>query len=239
MENFILFILFLIVVIVIHYYVCKAKGRNFLTGETFQEEYKRLAEEKEKEKERLAIEKKNHEYDLRNTIPDIRFFKPNLIDQMNYDDRICIDTVNEKFGVIRVRDGTQYIDIIDFKNILECEICTNNVSISNNVAVTDTKTNTGNQIKRAAVGYALLGPLGGLAGGLSASSSSSSHGTTTTQQKISKLSIKLFTTDINNPSREIIFFDGLPEDPNKLPRVIKLVDDWYSRFLTVTINNRR
>lgn len=76
----------------------------------------------------------------------------------------------------------------------------------------------------AAVGGALLGPAGLLVGGLS--------GSQRQENKVQKLSIKLYTNDLISPVQELFFWDSGSQgiDPTQIKPIIQELDQWYRRL---------
>ena len=74
------------------------------------------------------------------------------------------------------------------------EVCKNGTSLI--------KTNRGSQVAGAAIGAILLGPMGLLVGAVTGSKRKS--------EKINRLSLKIYVSDVLNPVREIVFYEGNP-----------------------------
>lgn len=96
------------------------------------------------------------------------------------------------------------------------------------------KSNRGSQIMGAAVGGLLLGPVGMVIGGLS--------GSKRTEERIKRLSLKLYTNDLHAPVSEIVFFDypfGEKPDSQFVKLSAAQLDEWYGRFRTILQANER
>lgn len=129
---------------------------------------------------------------------------------------IAIDPQRNKFAI---SNGTHDTRIFDFSDLVAVEVLRNGSSVS--------KTNRGSQVAGAAVGAVLLGPVGLLLGGLTGSKRS--------VEKIDRLSLKIFTNDVINPTHEIVFFNAPGSKPNS-PAVkhgSQELDAWCGRFQTI------
>ena len=96
-------------------------------------------------------------------------------------------------------------EIIHFKDILEFTLNDDTKTImTNSTYISETKTNTGSLLGRAAVGGILLGGVGAIAGASSAKQTTTTTpmGVTTTTQ-LHKYTIYLNINDLANPIREI------------------------------------
>lgn len=90
------------------------------------------------------------------------------------------------------------------------------------------KTNRGSQVAGAAVGGLLLGPVGLLLGGVT--------GSKRVEQKITRLSLKIFTDDLVSPVTEILFFDapsGSQPGSFAVSVAARQLDEWHGRFQTI------
>jgi hypothetical protein len=121
-----------------------------------------------------------------------------------YKARDTLDTVlginfDERWVVLGTYSSPQQYS---FSQIASVEIDENEETIS--------KVNRGSQVVGAAVGGLVMGPLGGLIGGLSASSRS--------RPRLRSISLKITVDDAMNPVYRIIFFQSPggvdPEDPS-------------------------
>ena len=96
------------------------------------------------------------------------------------------------------------------------------------------KTNRGSQMLGAAVGGALLGPVGLLLGGLT--------GSKRQEERVKRLSLKLFTSDLHTPVTEVIFFDSVSgdrPDSEAVKQAAAQLDEWHGRFRTILQGNER
>jgi hypothetical protein len=91
---------------------------------------------------------------------------------------------------IAIAHGGKIISLIGFRQIVSAESI-DGASVAS--------VNRGSQLAGAAIGGALLGPAGLLLGGLSGSS--------TSKQKMKRLALKIYTTDIQKPVVEAVFLD--------------------------------
>lgn len=121
-----------------------------------------------------------------------------------------------------VKTGSMSLDpvVYPFDDLIAVEVIKDDISI--------TKTNRGSQAAGAAIGGVLLGPAGLLLGGLS--------GSKRNENKITKLSLKLYTNNLAFPVQEILFWDSGNNgvDPNALNPVINEMDQWYGRLRAIT-----
>jgi len=140
------------------------------------------------------------------------------------DNAIAIDRGRKKIAVVlnavKTRSMSLTPIVYPFDELIAIEVVRDDMSV--------TKTNRGSQAAGAAVGGVLLGPAGLLLGGLS--------GSKRNENKITKLSLKLYTTDLAFPVQEIYFWDGGSNgvDPSVLQPVIAEMDQWYGRLRVIT-----
>lgn len=90
------------------------------------------------------------------------------------------------------------------------------------------QTDRGSQVAGAAVGAALLGGIGLIVGGLT--------GMSRTTRKISKLSLKIYTTDVRAPVADVVFFaraKAVGPDDLELKARAAQAEEWYARFQAI------
>lgn len=130
---------------------------------------------------------------------------------------VSMDPVSSQFALITPLGVAR---VYKFDQLVAIEVDRNGTSI--------TKTNRGSQAAGAAVGGLLLGPAGLLLGGLS--------GSKRNEDKVTRLSLRVFTNDFTNPSTEIVFgeYPG-GSDPNSfaVKHDIQTLNEWYGRFQTI------
>ncbi|MBT3070949.1 hypothetical protein KKP04_08720 [Rhodomicrobium sp. Az07] len=95
------------------------------------------------------------------------------------------------------------------------------------------KTNRGSQVFGATAGALLLGPVGLVMGGVTGSKRS--------EERIRKLSLKIYVNDLGQPLHEIVFFShpsGV--DPNSflLAPSYRQAEEWFGRFRNVQLHNQ-
>lgn len=96
------------------------------------------------------------------------------------------------------------------------------------------KTNRGSQAMGAAVGGVLLGPVGLLLGGLT--------GSKRKVALVKRLSLKIFTNDLEKPVTEVVFFhspSGAKPDAPVVKSAASQLEGWYGRFRTILQANER
>jgi hypothetical protein len=94
---------------------------------------------------------------------------------------------------------------------------------------TITTTRGSNGLATAALGAALLGPVGLLLGG-------GTRSTGTTIPTITKLAMKIYVNDLAHPCHEVVFYrnaKGASRNSGMVALAVKQMDDWYGRFRTV------
>lgn len=137
------------------------------------------------------------------------------------DNAIAIDVQREKIAVITNPATSITLDpiVYCFSDLVAAEIVRDDASV--------TKTNRGSQVAGAEVGGVLLGPAGLLVGGLSASRR---H-----EDKIRKLSLKLYSNNLMHPVQEVVFWDSgaTGTDPKLLQPVLAELDQWYGRLRAI------
>lgn len=147
-------------------------------------------------------------------IPD--FIPSVVLNGMSGGAGVAIDATRNKFAI---SNGPNHASVFNYSDLVSVEVLRNGSSVH--------QTNRGSQVAGAAVGALLLGPVGLLLGGLTGSKRSS--------EKINKLSLKIFTTDIVNPVHEIVFFNGPPSKPDGVlvTMASNELDAWHGRFQTI------
>jgi hypothetical protein len=136
---------------------------------------------------------------------------------------IAIDIEREKIAVVLdpqkvVQRGTQP-KVFGFDDLVAVEVVRDDASVI--------KTQRGSQLAGAAVGGVLLGGAGLIVGGLS--------GAKRQENKVEKLSLKLYTNDLMVPVQEVFFLDspGVGVDPRHLEYVIQQMDQWHGRLRAI------
>lgn len=148
------------------------------------------------------------------TIPD---FKSAVVFKGAYGGAgVAIDAERDKFAISYGPNNTK---VFGFADLVAVEVLRNGSSVH--------KTNRGSQVAGAAVGAVLLGPVGLLLGGLTGSKRS--------EEKIDRLSLKVFTNDLVNPVHEIVFFNIPKSKPDSLvvKQASQELDAWFGRFQTI------
>lgn len=141
---------------------------------------------------------------------------------------IAIDIERKKVAVLlniqKVGQCGTQLSVYGFDDLLAVEVVRDGASII--------KTQRGSQLLGAAVGGALLGGAGLIVGGLS--------GSKREENKIERLSIKLYTNDLTMPVQELLFIDlpGVGTDPKHCDHVIQEVDQWYGRLRAIIETNK-
>ncbi|MDD3181707.1 MAG: hypothetical protein PHD48_02740 [Alphaproteobacteria bacterium] len=130
---------------------------------------------------------------------------------------IAIDPKREKFATTK---NGEVAKVYPFSSVLSVEIVKNGESLQ--------KTNRGSQAAGAVVGAVLLGPIGLLLGGVTGSKRS--------VEKVKKLSLSIFTKNLENPLIEICFLDsknGHSPDSSIVKGAVEDLNNWYGRFQAV------
>lgn len=130
---------------------------------------------------------------------------------------ILLDPESSQFAITKAYSSVR---LYQFDQLVGVEIERNGSALE--------LTSRGSQMMGAAVGGALLGPVGMIVGGLS--------GSKRQVQKIERLSLKLYTTDLHEPVTNIIFFahpGGRKADHEEVKEAIANLEQWYGRFLTI------
>ncbi|WP_370091002.1 hypothetical protein [Bradyrhizobium yuanmingense] len=126
---------------------------------------------------------------------------------------VALDAVARKIAFV---DRAGNPSIYMFKEIIAVEACKNGTSFS--------KTNRGSQIVTAAIGHLLFGTKGFVVGGTTGSS--------TTSERVTALSIKIYLTDLAQPVREIGFYKGpaIEMRSRRFQQSVAILDEWYGRL---------
>jgi hypothetical protein len=130
---------------------------------------------------------------------------------------IALDPESNQFAIAKRGKPPE---VYAFNQLIAVEALKNGGSIQ--------KTNRGSQVAGAAVGGLLLGPVGLLLGGVT--------GSKWVEQKITRLSLKIFTDDLVSPVTEILFFDspsGSQPGSFAVSVAARQLDEWHGRFQTI------
>ncbi|WP_343613765.1 hypothetical protein [Novosphingobium sp.] len=110
--------------------------------------------------------------------------------------------------------------LFNYNDIVSVEVEKNGLSV--------TKVNRGSQVGRVALGGLLLGPVGLLMGGVTASRRS--------EEKIKSISLKVYTTNMSSPVKTIHFYkshSGADLNNFTVKQAMSLLDSWHGRFLAI------
>lgn len=149
------------------------------------------------------------------TIPD---FEPVLrFDQTDKYASLAMDTDTGQFAVILANGSYR---VFHFSQLVAVEIERDGTKLE--------LTNRGSPLMGAAVGGALLGPVGLLLGGLS--------GSKRHEQTVKTIALKIFTSDLHEPVIRVTFFSNLAGCKPDTPEVrvaVATLEQWYGRFRTI------
>lgn len=143
--------------------------------------------------------------------PAVRF------DQPGQHRTLALDPVSEQWAVVTLDDPAR---VFGFQQLVAVEIEKDGATLE--------KTNRGSQIAGAAVGGALLGPVGLLIGGLS--------GSKRHEPTVKRLVLKLYTNDLHTPVCNVTFLDhptGLKGSHPIVVGAATRLEEWRARFLTI------
>lgn len=130
---------------------------------------------------------------------------------------VALDPITNRFALVKTGKPPE---IYNFDQLMAVEVLRNGGSIQ--------KTNRGSQIAGAAVGGVLLGPAGLLLGGLT--------GSKRADDRVSRLSLKIFTDDLISPVTEVCFFqnpNGMSANGIPVRVAMNQLDEWHGRFQTI------
>ena len=148
-------------------------------------------------------------------IPD---FTPTLTENLGFNrPSLSIDSDSKRFAVIPANLPPK---VYDFHQLIAVEVERDGQSV--------TKSNRGSQVAGAAVGAVLLGPAGLLVGGLT--------GSKRQEEKVKRLTLKLYTNDLVSPLVEVPFLSdwtGHKVDSFVVKQAAKHADEWLGRFRTI------
>lgn len=130
---------------------------------------------------------------------------------------VAIDTSGKK---VCFMENSKSHKLFNYNEIVSVEVEKNGSSV--------TKVNRGSQVGRAALGGLLLGPVGLLVGGVTASRRN--------EEKIKSISLKVYTSSLSSPVKIIHFYKNHSgADLNAFPvkGALSNLDSWYGRFLAI------
>lgn len=130
---------------------------------------------------------------------------------------LALDPVTNRFAIAK---SGKPPEIYGFDQLMAVEVLKDGGSVH--------KTNRGSQLAGAAMGGALLGPVGLLLGGVT--------GSRRVENNVSRLSLKIFTDDLVSPVTEVCFFEhsgGMKADSIPVRVAMNQLDEWHGRFQTI------
>ena len=133
---------------------------------------------------------------------------------------LAVDVERSKLALIEKQGNSS---VLEFQKIMAVEVCKNGTSLI--------KTNRGSQVAGAAIGAILLGPMGLLVGAVTGSKRKS--------EKINRLSLKIYVSDVLNPVREIVFYEGNPIKAEGLiyKTVGPALEEWHDRLRVIVASH--
>jgi len=160
--------------------------------------------------------------EMENQIANLPAFRPELrFDQADAALSLLLDPHSHQFVLAKPREAPR---LYSFDQLVAVDVERNGSSLQ--------KTNRGSQMMGAAVGGVLLGPVGLLLGGLT--------GTKREEVRVKRLSLKLFTNDLQKPVSEVVFFNhpqGVKPDSLVVKTAAQQLDEWHGRFRTILRGN--
>jgi len=156
-----------------------------------------------------------------NALPN---FTPALrMNQPDFAASLLLDPESNQFAIGRIKAPAR---LYAFEQLVAVEVERDGSTLD--------RTNRGSQLMGAAVGGALFGGLGAIVGGLS--------GAKRREERIKRLSLKLYTNDLHEPVQEIVFFNhhaGVQPGAPEVKKAAALLDAWYGRFRTILAANAK
>lgn len=162
------------------------------------------------------VHKSSSESDTMKALESVSNFSKDLVRLSWGGTSLGIDPDN---NLVVFVDNNMNTSIFNFADIVGVEVSRDGQSL--------VKVNRGGQVGGAVVGAAILGPVGLLIGGLS--------GSKRTEEFVSRLSLKIYTSDLHSPVQEIVFHEGTKMSINGMAyrSVMNEVDRWYGRFMVI------
>lgn len=157
-----------------------------------------------------------HKLDIVSRIPD---FDPKVkYDGLSYELGVAIDPERYRFAIISADENPK---VFGFSQLVAVEVDRDGVTV--------TTTKGSNGLRGAAVGLALIGPLGLALGGTTKSKSIS-------VSKVKKLALKIYVNDLSSPFHEVVFFKdstGSDMEQRLMTLAAKELEQWFGRFQTI------
>lgn len=141
---------------------------------------------------------------------------------------ICIDEVKCLLGLASIADSkAPDVAVVRASDVLSSEVVVDNGTTRTTSTSTATaKTATGNMLVRGVVGNVAFGPLGGVAGAVTAKKTTTEHGEARTTEFVRRVELRLQLRNPRFPQFVVEFARDVAKDSDQFDRALAMARQW-------------
>lgn len=165
----------------------------------------------------MKMQSKREEYES-NLLKELDFnYQRKLsISPQYFKENVYIDNITKRIIIIEYNAGHPKYKIIKYSDVLDVEVISNNTLLSKTSAL------------KSLAGGAALGLIGAIAGG----------SITSTHEEVTKLYVRIITSDVLNPMINIILIESGGRAKNYIKECERFSNQLYSTFLSIIKQNQ-